>query len=60
MAKLKSIGNTYDNIEIIKNNAFYGCKELELNSLPSNLKTIGEYAFHSCKKIHITELPEGL
>ena len=39
-------------------NAFDGCTNLELTSLPPNTESIGANAFYNCKKIAITSIPE--
>ena len=46
-----------DKITVIRANAFDGCENLALTSLPSNIKTIGKEAFKNCKKIAINQIP---
>lgn len=44
----------------IGENAFYGCSNLELTSLPSNVTMIGESAFSGCSNLALTSLPSGV
>lgn len=45
-----------NNITIIENNAFKGCENLILNSLPSRLTKIGDYAFaNACNDVVVSD-----
>ena len=44
----------------IRDNAFYGCQNLALTSLPNEVTRIGTYAFYNCKSLALTSLPSGL
>ncbi len=46
-----------DKITVIRANAFDGCENLALTSLPSNIKIIEKEAFKNCKKIAINQIP---
>ena len=56
---LKNIKN-YDSVVTIGSNAFYGCQNLLLNSLPSNLNSIETGAFYTCFKITVSSIPQGV
>lgn len=49
-----------DSVEIIYNNAFQDCRELQLNKLPSSLTTIKDSAFYNCYSMTVSELPSGV
>ena len=44
----------------IRDNAFYGCANLALTSLPNEVTSIGTYAFYNCSKLSLTSLPSGI
>ena len=48
-----------DKITKIKANAFNGCTNLALTSLPTNLTFIGGNAFSGCKNLKITNIPSS-
>lgn len=49
-----------DSVEIIDNEAFYGCGSLTEITLPKGLKMMGGYAFCGCKNLKEIDLPDGL
>ena len=44
----------------IGNQAFNGCTNLALTSLPAGITSIGSNAFYECTNLALTSLPEGL
>ena len=52
---VKLVGHT-----VIRNNAFYGCTNLALTSLPSGITSIGNSAFNGCTNLALASLPSGL
>ena len=48
-----------DKITYIGANAFKGCINLALTSLPANLEAIGGYAFEGCTSLEKISIPEG-
>ena len=49
-----------DSLKIIREYAFYGCRNLKLQSLPDGLKQIGDEAFYGCERLELQSLPKGL
>ena len=49
-----------DSLKIIGEYAFYGCRNLKLQSLPDGLKQIGNSAFSGCTSLSLQALPDGL
>lgn len=50
----------FNNCKVIGNGAFYGCKNLQTDTLPENLTSIGDFAFQDCVKITVSSLPETI
>jgi len=44
----------------ISTDAFYGCTNLVMSSLPTGLISIGDYAFYNCNSLDLNSLPTGL
>ena len=49
-----------DSLKIIGEYAFYGCRNLKLQSLPDGLKQIGNSAFSGCESLSLQALPDSL
>ena len=49
-----------DSVTVIKDSAFWGCRNLETVKLSKKLKTIGPSAFKNCYNLKSITLPEGL
>ena len=50
----------FHGITKIRSNAFNGCANLALTSLPAGVTSIGDSAFYHCTNLALTSLPEGL
>ena len=48
------------NVTSIGKNAFNGCTNLALTSLPSGVTSISDYAFNGCTNLALTSLPSGV
>ena len=48
------------NVTSIGYNAFWGCNNLSITSLPAPLTSIGESAFRNCSNLEISEIPNGI
>ena len=49
-----------DKVTKINANAFSGCTNLALTSLPENITKIENYAFNGCTNLKIEKIPEGI
>ena len=49
-----------DKVTKIRENAFNGCTNLSITSLPNNIKSIENSTFRSCINIKIEKIPEGV
>ena len=49
-----------DSLKQIGSYAFYGCRNLKLQSLPDGLKQIGDSAFKNCTSLALQSLPDSL
>ncbi|MCI5957144.1 MAG: leucine-rich repeat domain-containing protein [Clostridiales bacterium] len=49
-----------EDILVIGDGAFYGCKNLTKITLPDNLTAIGDEAFYACRNLTEITLPDGL
>jgi hypothetical protein len=50
----------WGDVTAIPSNAFYGCSNIVLTSLPSGITSIGNYAFYNCTNIALTSLPSSV